>query len=81
MKNLEQLAYVINTHVDGYYKEDELVASSEPGFMGSHIAKRDNHANYIAGAKSAVAMLGYKALFSDDRFPYAHIKTFAKIED
>lgn len=49
--------------------------------MGSHIAKRDNHANYIAGAKSAVAMLGYKALFSDDRFPYAHIKTFAKIED
>lgn len=81
MENPELLAYIVNEHVDGYYKEDELVALHEPALAKVHLERRDNYVSYIAGVKAAVSMLGYKAVFSDDRFPYAHIETFVKLED
>lgn len=81
MENLELLAYIVNEHVDGYYKENELVALLEPALAKAHREKRDNYVSYITGVKAAVSMLGYKAVFSDDRSPYAHIETFVKLED
>lgn len=85
MTKISMLVNRINAFVDEYYREERLMNDNDNGgyseLANYHMHKMDRWSEHILGIRDAINLLGYKAKFSDDKFPFAHVSEIVKIDE